>query len=76
MGGRGGGGVKGGEEVTLRLEQQQYRHSWGRGLGPSEAAIARSPVPFESPAEAARGDKMNVNQFIWGDSLFIKCQVL
>lgn len=35
------------------------------GLGPGEAATACSPVPFESPAEAVRGDKMNVNQFIW-----------
>lgn len=56
--------MKGGEEATLRLEQQQYRHSWSRGLGPSGAAMARSPVPFESPAEAVRGDNMNVNQFI------------
>lgn len=52
-----------GEEVTLRLEQQQYCHSWSRGLKPSEAAIACSSVPFELPAEAARGDK-NVNQFM------------
>lgn len=67
MAGRRGGteaAMEGGEEATLRLEQQQYRHSWSRGLGPSEAAIACSPVPFESPAEAARGDNMNANRFI------------
>ena len=57
----------GGEEVTLRLEQRQDRHSWSRRLGPSEAAAACSPVPFEASAEAARGDPMNANQFIWGN---------
>lgn len=32
-GGRGGEARReGGEEVTLRLEQQQYRHSWSRGF--------------------------------------------
>lgn len=71
-----GGRLGRGEEAALRLEQQQYRHSWSRRLGPSEAAIACSPVLFESPAEAARGDTVNVNQFIWGYCVFIKGQVL
>lgn len=58
------------------MEQQQYCHSWIRGLGPSGAATACSPVPFELPAEAVRGDKMNANQFIQGYRLFVKGQVL
>lgn len=46
-----GGGVSEFGGVTLRPEQQQYRHSRSCRLGLREAVIICSPVPFEFSGE-------------------------